>query len=114
MHDLIEHNDYAARTPAGDLGPIRRAWRSAFPFVVVGALWEVVAHLAVFPAQFFPPLETIAGTFARLTLNGVLPHHAFDTLVRLGLGFALASSSAFRSASLWGARDAPRIFCCRS
>jgi len=90
MYDVIEHNDYAAPTHAGDLGPIGRAWRSTFPFVVVGALWEVVAHLRVFPAQSCPPLETIAGTFARLTLNGVLPHHAFDTLVRLGLGFALA------------------------
>jgi NitT/TauT family transport system permease protein len=39
----------------------------------------------------FPPLETIAGTFGRLTLSGVLPHHALDTLVRLGLGFALAA-----------------------
>jgi NitT/TauT family transport system permease protein len=42
---------------------------------------------SVFP----PPLETIAGTFGRLTLSGVLPHHALDTLVRLGLGFALAA-----------------------
>jgi ABC-type nitrate/sulfonate/bicarbonate transport system permease component len=91
MHDVIEHNDYASSTPARDLGPLGRAWRSAFPFVVVGALWEVVAHLGVFPAQFFPPLETIAGAFVRLTLSGVLPHHAFDTLVRLGLGFALAA-----------------------
>src|SRR6516225_1060891 len=97
MHDVIEHNEYTAPAPAGDLAPIARAWRSAFPCVVVGALWEAVAHLGVFPAQFFPPLETIAGTFARLTLNGVLPHHAFDTLVRLGLGFALAAVVGGRS-----------------
>jgi NitT/TauT family transport system permease protein len=91
MHDVAEHNEYAAPTPAGDLGSFGRAWRSAFPFLVVGALWEIVAHLGVFPAQFFPSLETIAGAFARLTLSGVLPHHAFDTLMRLGLGFALAA-----------------------
>jgi NitT/TauT family transport system permease protein len=91
MHDVIEHNDHATGTPAGDLGPFARAWRSAFPFVVVGALWEVVAHLGVFPAQFFPSLETIAGAFVRLTFSGVLPHHAFDTLIRLGFGFALAA-----------------------
>ena len=91
MHDVIEHNDFAAGAAAGELGPFGRAWRSAFPFVVVGALWEVVAHLGVFPARFFPPLETIAGAFARLTLSGALPHHAFDTLVRLSLGFALAA-----------------------
>ena len=91
MHDVIEHNDFAAGAAAGELGPFGRAWRSAFSFVVVGTLWEVVAHLGVFPAQFFPPLETIAGAFARLTLSGALPHHAFDTLVRLSLGFALAA-----------------------
>ena len=35
-------------------GPFRRAARNAFPFVVVGAVWEAVAHLGLFPAQFFP------------------------------------------------------------
>jgi NitT/TauT family transport system permease protein len=91
MHGAIEHNEYASPAPSADLGPIGRAWRSTLPFAVVGALWEVIAHVGVFPTQFFPPLEKIAGTFARLTLSGVLPHHAFDTLVRLGFGFALAA-----------------------
>ena len=66
---------------------------------MVGALWEAVAHLGFFPAQFFPPLETIAAAFVRLTLNGVLPHHAFDTLVRLIAGFALAAGAGVTSAS---------------
>jgi NitT/TauT family transport system permease protein len=57
----------------------------------VGALWETVAHLGLFPAKFFPTLEAIAAVFARLTLNGILPHHAFDTLLRLSAGFALAA-----------------------
>ncbi len=39
----------------------------------------------------FPPLETIAATFLRLTLNGVLPHHTLDTLIRLIAGFAIAA-----------------------
>jgi len=72
-------------------GALRRIARNAFPFVVVGALWEIVAHTGVFPPRFFPPVEAIAAVFARLTLSGVLPHHALDTVVRLGAGFALAA-----------------------
>jgi NitT/TauT family transport system permease protein len=74
-----------------DAGPFWRVAGSVFPFVVVGALWEAVAHLDVFPAQFFPPLETIGATIVRLTASGVLPHHALDTLLRLIAGFALAA-----------------------
>jgi NitT/TauT family transport system permease protein len=72
-------------------GPLRRVARNLFPFVVVGAIWEVVAHAGLFPPRFFPPLEAIAAVFARLTMNGVLPHHALDTLARLTAGFVLAA-----------------------
>ena len=89
MHDLVD--DSVPATVMVDAGPIRRAARNAFPFIVVGALWEATAHLGLFPAQFFPALEIVAAAFARLTLNGILPHHAFDTLVRLTAGFALAA-----------------------
>src|SRR4029079_1324171 len=64
--------------------------RTAFPFVVVGTLWELVAHFGVFPPRLFPPLETIASAFVSLTVSGILPHHALDTLIRLLAGFALA------------------------
>jgi NitT/TauT family transport system permease protein len=90
MHGLVEHSDIAS-APVADAGPLRHVLRNVLPFIVVGALWEGVAHLGLFPAQFFPPLEAVAATFARLTLNGVLPHHAFDTLIRLIAGFALAA-----------------------
>src|SRR4051794_12512783 len=66
-------------------------WRNAFPFLVVGAVWEIVARLGVFPPRLFPSLEAIAAAFWRLTLNGILPHHALDTLLRLGAGFVLAA-----------------------
>ena len=69
----------------------RVIWRNAFPFLVVGAIWEAVARAGVFPARLFPSLETIAAAFWRLTLNGILPHHALDTVIRLGAGFALAA-----------------------
>jgi len=81
-----------------ELGPRQGAedtrWRviarNAFPFVVVGTLWELVAHFGVFPPRLFPPLETIAAAFVNLTVSGILPHHALDTLIRLLAGFALA------------------------
>ena len=69
----------------------RAIWRNAFPFIVVAAIWELVARAGVFPVRLFPPLEVIASAFWRLTLNGILPHHALDTVVRLGAGFALAA-----------------------
>jgi NitT/TauT family transport system permease protein len=69
----------------------RAIWRNAFPFLVVGAIWEAVARAGVFPPRLFPSLEAIAAAFWRLTLNGILPHHALDTLLRLGAGFALAA-----------------------
>jgi NitT/TauT family transport system permease protein len=65
--------------------------RNAFPFLVVGTIWEIVARLGVFPRKLFPPLEEIAATFIRLTADGILPHHVFDTLLRLTAGFALAA-----------------------
>jgi len=65
--------------------------RTAFPFVVVGALWEIVARLQIFPPRLFPALEVVASAFVRLTVSGVLPHHAFDTVLRLLAGFALAA-----------------------
>ena len=71
-----------------------RLWviaRNAFPFLVVGLLWEITAQLGVFPRKLFPPLEEVAATFVRLTAAGILPHHVLDTLVRLAAGFALAA-----------------------
>jgi NitT/TauT family transport system permease protein len=76
--------------PAGE----SRLWiiaRTAFPFLVVALLWEITAHLGVFPRKLFPPLEQVADAFVRLTAAGILPHHVLDTLVRLTAGFALAA-----------------------
>ena len=65
--------------------------RTAFPFLVVGLMWEITAHLDVFPRRLFPPLEEIGAAFVRLTASGILPHHVLDTLMRLTAGFALAA-----------------------
>src|SRR5437879_2246766 len=69
----------------------RVVWRNAFPFLVVAAIWEAVARAGVFPARLFPSFEVIAAAFWRLTVSGILPHHALDTVIRLGAGFALAA-----------------------
>src|SRR4029450_4431064 len=69
----------------------RIAARTAFPFLVVALLWEVTAHLGIFPRKLFPPLEQVADAFVRLTAAGILPHHVLDTLVRLIAGFVLAA-----------------------
>ena len=83
-------------SPAAQREPRWRViWRNAFPFLVVAAIWEIVARAGVFPARLFPSLETIADAFWRLTLSGILPHHALETLIRLGAGFALAALAGF-------------------
>jgi len=70
---------------------LRLIWRNIFPFIVVGAIWEIVAWTGIFPRRLFPTLEEVAASFVHLTVTGILPHHAFDTLVRLLTGFALAA-----------------------
>ena len=109
MHDVLDSGAFpAAATRGADF--LARAWRNTFPFIVVGALWEAVAHLGVFPAQFFPPLETIAAAFARLTASGALPHHALDTLGRLIAGFALAACAGVIAGVLILAIGFSRVF----
>jgi NitT/TauT family transport system permease protein len=66
--------------------------RAAFPFAVVAAIWELVAHSGAFPRRLFPPLEEIGATLVRLTLEGILPHHAAETVLRLAVGFAIAAA----------------------
>jgi NitT/TauT family transport system permease protein len=93
MHTLTAPTDSVAHdAPARAAGeaPWRIVARTLFPFIVVGGAWEVVAHLGIFPARLFPTLEQVAATFVNLTVTGILPHHALDTVIRLLAGFALA------------------------
>jgi NitT/TauT family transport system permease protein len=94
MHGIADAN---ALAPAGTgaLDATEPRWRvaarNAFPFVVVGGLWELMAHFGSFPPRLFPPLEVIAAALWRLTVSGILPHHALETILRLIAGFALAA-----------------------
>jgi NitT/TauT family transport system permease protein len=70
-------------------------WRglahTAFPFIVAGGAWEILAHAGLFQRRLFPPLEDVASAFVRLSASGILPHHAIETILRLLAGFALAA-----------------------
>src|SRR5262249_45509137 len=77
--------------PTANPPRLRAAARTASLFLGVGAGWEGVAHGGLFPPRLFPPLETVGAALARLTANGILLHHAAETLLRLGVGFALAA-----------------------
>jgi NitT/TauT family transport system permease protein len=81
----------AAPSSAPENAPWRVFLRNVFPFVVVGGLWEIIAHAGLFPPKLFPTLEEVAATFVRLTTSGILPHHVLDTVLRLLAGFALAA-----------------------
>jgi NitT/TauT family transport system permease protein len=80
-----------ARAPACAQTRWRAATRTALPFLLVGALWEITAHLGLFPPRLFPALEDVASALARLTVAGILPRHAAETLLRLLAGFCLAA-----------------------
>ena len=70
---------------------LRAVARNFFPFLVVGAIWEIIAWTEIFPRRLFPTLEEVAASFVRLTVAGILPHHAIETVIRLLSGFALAA-----------------------
>jgi NitT/TauT family transport system permease protein len=85
--------------------------RNLFPFAVVGTIWEIVALAGVFPHRLFPTLEEVAFTFFRLTVAGILPHHAIETVIRLLSGFTLAALIGVTVGVLMGrSRRAEDIF----
>jgi ABC-type nitrate/sulfonate/bicarbonate transport system permease component len=61
------------------------------PFVVVAAAWQAFSLYGPFPQKLFPTVETIIATFIRLAADGILPIHAFHTIIRLLLAFLLAA-----------------------
>jgi NitT/TauT family transport system permease protein len=89
----------------------RAVARNIYPFVVVGAIWEIVAWADIFPHRLFPTLEEVASAFIRLTIAGILPHHAIQTVIRLLTGFTLAGVVGITIGVLMGrSRRAEDIF----
>jgi len=115
MHDVI--TDAPIGSGPAPTPSVGARWRvaaeTALPFLVVGILWETVAHAGLFPPRLFPPLEDVAAALVRLTVAGILPHHAAETLLRLLAGFALAAVAGVVLASPWDARAWPRTSRCR-
>lgn len=70
----------------------KRIWNAVFPFLVVGAIWELIAHYGSFPRRLFPPLETIFLAFVDLTSSGIIFQHVGQTVMRLMLGSLLAAA----------------------
>jgi NitT/TauT family transport system permease protein len=98
MQETVSHaRPSSGPVPAPRRGPRslhtrwRAAARTALPFLLVGALWEITAHLGLFPPRLFPALEDVASALLRLTVAGILPRHAAETLLRLLAGFCLAA-----------------------
>jgi ABC-type nitrate/sulfonate/bicarbonate transport system permease component len=89
MHDAAALDVPTIATARGER--LRAIARNAFPFLVVGAIWEMVARARLFPEKLFPSLEDVGRSFFDLTVSGILPLHAVETLARLLSGFALAS-----------------------
>ena len=73
MQDAATIAVTGAPSPQASAG--RERWRvivrTAFPFVVVGAIWEAVARYGIFPHQLFPTLEDVARSFVELTIAGI-------------------------------------------
>ena len=79
--------------------------------MVVGGIWEIVAWAGVFPRRLFPTLEEVALSFFQLTVSGILPHHAIETVIRLLSGFTLAAVFGVTIGVLMGrSRRAEDIF----
>ena len=81
------------------------AWRAAqfaLPFVVLAIGWEAFARLGPFPPRLFPRVETIATTFVRLIVTGILPLHAIETLLRLAVGFLIGGLVGVAAGILMG------------
>ena len=91
MDDAVTIGVAGGSGPAHGRERLRLIARNVFPFFVVGAIWEIIARAGVFPQRLFPTLEEVAASFVRLTIAGILPHHAIETVIRLLAGFTLAA-----------------------
>lgn len=84
---------------------------NVYPFVVCALIWEIIAWMGIFPPRLFPRLEVVAATLYQLTVSGILPMHAVQTMARLFSGFAVAAIIGVTIGILMGrSRRAEDIF----
>jgi NitT/TauT family transport system permease protein len=72
------------------------------PFLLLAAVWEVVALAGIFPPKLFPPLETVLATVTELSRSGILWAHTAGTLARLATGFLIAAAVGVVTGILMG------------
>ena len=87
MTDAVSTADVSAR--AASAPGESRLWvaaRMTFPFLVVGAMWEITAHAGVFPARLFPTLEEIAAVSATPDENTLIASAGAIQVWRLTTG----------------------------
>lgn len=68
-----------------------RRLSGVYVFVGLACLWEVVSRAGLVSKLYFPPVSVIAATFWKLTVSGLLPMQAGETLIRALAGLALAT-----------------------
>jgi len=68
----------------------RMIGRAIVTLLVAAAIYEAVAQSGIFPAVLVPTLPKVARTLLNLFSDGTMLWHAFYTLTRVMVGFALA------------------------
>lgn len=84
-------------------GKDRVAWwtRLAPPVIIIG-LWGALSSSGLFPREIVVPPQVIWTTFQTLWASGELPNHLGDSLLRLGLGYAMGASIGIALGALMG------------
>lgn len=85
--DHTEHID-AERSPTGERR--RPAWLGFSAFIVIAAVWEVLARCSGWSSHIFPDLITVAISMWELLSDGTLVRHTVASLFRVTAGFYLA------------------------
>jgi len=68
----------------------RSIWRAALALAATAAVYEAVARSGVFPPALLPTLPAVARALVSTIADGTMLAHAFHTLARVLLGFAMA------------------------
>ncbi len=68
----------------------KNSWLGIIAFLVILAVWEVVARFSGWSAQIFPDPVTVVMSLVELIRNGTLLRHTVASLYRVTAGFYLA------------------------
>ena len=63
----------------------------AASFAVFVLLWKAIVVIGGYPPYILPPPESVAARFVRGWTDGVIPPHAWSTLVEIALGLAVGT-----------------------